>query len=184
MICIPDLTHSSRIAVVREENCNDHLEADGLVTSEPNLFLVITVADCFPVYFYDPFCNAIGLLHVGWRGLIADIVPSMIQVLKNSFSSNPRELCLALGPGIQKCHFTVRDDVIGKFERYQKFIKTRNGDYGVDLEGIIIEQAREKGVRHIESSGLCTFCSANKYFSYRREKPILKTMLAFIGQGA
>src|SRR5450631_3900063 len=43
-------------------------DVDALVTSVPKLPLVIRVADCGPVYFYDPVRQIIAVAHSGRRG--------------------------------------------------------------------------------------------------------------------
>ena len=43
-------------------------EADGLVTAELDLPLIIFTADCTPILLHDPVRGAIGAVHAGWRG--------------------------------------------------------------------------------------------------------------------
>ena len=43
-------------------------EADGLVTDEEDLPLIIFTADCGPILLHDPVRGAVGAVHAGWRG--------------------------------------------------------------------------------------------------------------------
>lgn len=181
-IFVPHLVHSGKVMVVNEENYKERLKADGFVTNLPDLFLVITVADCFPMYFYDPVKQVIGIAHGGWKGIVKNITKNVVSKFTESFLSNPRDIFLAVGPGLQKCHFVVGDDVIDEFKNYKGFVENRGEKLAVDLVGIITNQARQEGITSIETLNDCTYCSADKYFSYRREKTSpLQVMLAYIG---
>ncbi len=190
-IFVPYLTHSGNVAIINEKNYQERIKADGFITAAPDIFLTITVADCFPVYFYDPIKKVVGLAHCGWRGITKNIVKNVIVAFKESFLSEPADILMAIGPGIQRCHFTVKEDVIGNFKEYDEFIE-RNGEprttalrgksYFIDLSGIISKQAKDERIVSIELSGQCVYCDFNKYFSYRRDKPkILEVMMAYIG---
>lgn len=178
-IFTPHLTHSGNVEVITEDNFHGRFKADGFLTTAPGIALTITVADCFPLYFYDPPGRVIGLVHAGWRGIVKNIVGNTIQKFKDAFGSNPNDILLGIGPGIQKCHFTVKSDIINLFSK--KFVRGGGDLYNVDLESIIMEQVRDKGIDKIESSGECTYCLSDKYFSYRRDKSEpLETMVAYI----
>ncbi len=194
-VVVPHLTHSNKVVAVTQDNSSETFEADGFITSLPGIFLTITVADCFPLYFYDPIQKIVGLAHAGWRGVGRNIVKNVIRAFVKSFSSKPKDILLGIGPGIRQCHFTVKQDVAqqvlkaepeaaGGLRAHEQFIeKKSDNEYAIDLEGIIMEQARNEGVVNIEASRACTYCMADTYFSYRRDKPeILETMLAFIGR--
>jgi polyphenol oxidase len=45
---------------------------DGHATATAGLLLLVTVADCVPVYLVDPLNRAVGLLHAGWRGIAGE----------------------------------------------------------------------------------------------------------------
>ena len=186
----PRFVHSGRAELVGKDNLNDRIEADGFLNAVPGIVLTITVADCFPLYFYDPVKRVVSLAHAGWRGVVKNIVGNTIQRFKEAFGSNPNDILLAIGPGIQKCHFTVKSDVIDSFrdfphfQKYERFVAGGADLYNVGLEGIIKEQAKNVGVNKIESLSECTYCLSDRYFSYRRDKSDpLETMLAYLSLG-
>lgn len=155
-------------------------ETDALVTGDHNLFLTVTVADCFPVYFYNPALNIIGLAHSGWRGTAGNIVGQAVQTISN----NPTNLLAGIGPGIGPCHFEIKDDVLKKFASYPEAVINRGNKLFVDLPMIIKKQLVVAGLKsqNIENCGKCTFCLKEEYFSYRRDKPkSIETMIAYIG---
>jgi len=170
------VVHGTRVVVAHADNRGGVLpETDGLVTKENNIFLVITVADCFPVYFYDPRTKTIGLIHAGWRGISQNIVKEAAKVLERS-SADVKNLLAGIGPGIRECHFEVQGDIARLFGTKEKF---------VNLGSVIQRQLIELGIKksNIEDSGECTYCLDQKYFSYRRDKPAqVEAMIAYIGR--
>lgn len=180
-LVLPRLQHGKEIIWINKENSGGDFQADALITKEKGILLGVTVADCFPVYFFDPVVGAIGIAHCGWRGIVAGIVPNVINSFQENFGSKPENILLAIGPGLRFCHFVVQDDVIGQFTGYELFREKRENGYQIDLEKIIHWQAMKAGVRIVETAGLCTFENDN-YFSYRRDKKEpLESMLAYIG---
>src|ERR1035437_2570743 len=59
--------HSANVTVVLG-NEGIVTENDALITSETNLLLGVTVADCTPILLYDPSSHLIAAIHAGWRG--------------------------------------------------------------------------------------------------------------------
>ena len=168
--------HRSNIRVADKSDAGRILKnTDGLLTKEKNLFLSLSVADCLPVYLYDAKNDAVGLLHCGWRGVVANIIENGIKKMTLNFSSRPENILALIGPGISKCHFMVSKDVAKKFGSNSNFI---------DLKKVVREKLLKSGLlsKNITTDKRCTFCLKNNYFSFRRDKPKSpQTMLAVIG---
>ncbi len=157
---------------------------DALITNQKDLILAITVADCAPIYFYDPVKKVIALVHAGWRGVLGNIIAKTISVMKDSFSSDSKDLQVFVGPHIRACHFEVKDDVAEMFVGYQKFVVYQKEKIFIDLKGIIQEQLLAGGVsnENIIFNPSCTYCEEKTYFSWRRDKPeIIEAMVAYLG---
>lgn len=180
-----DLQNRDNIKVADGGDAGEFIKnTDGLVTDEKNLFLTITVADCLPIYFFDSKKEVVGLVHIGWREAKKNIVSEMIKLMIKNFSSNPEDILIYIGPHIQKCHFEVRDDMINKFKEYKHAVIRRDNKVFINLSEVVTMQLLEVGIlsKNIEISQECTYCSENKYFSYRRDKPKnLEAMVAYIG---
>ena len=138
--------HGHQVAVVDGPRSVPVPEVDALVTAVPGLPLVVRVADCGPVYFYDPVRRVIALAHSGRRGTEENIVEATIDSLKENFGSDPARLVVQLGPCIRPPH------------------------YEVDFAAEIGRQARAAGVRNFFDEGTCTACRLDRYYSYRAEK--------------
>ncbi len=121
-------------------------DVDALATSVPRLPLVIRVADCGPVYFYDPVQQAIAMAHSGRKGTEGNIVGATIECLRDTYQTEPENLIVQLGPCIRPPHYEV--------------------DFAVEIE----RQARACGVRHYHDCGICTASHLDRYYSYRAEK--------------
>lgn len=155
---------------------------DALVTSKKNLYLSITVADCVPVFFYEPRKKIIGIVHAGWRGIIGNIIGNTLETIKK-LDGNINELEVFLGPGINACHFEIKEDVVDKFAIYSSYIIKRDNKIFVDLKGMLRKQLLKCGIEedNIENNDDCTF-EHKRYFSNRRDKPqVIEAMIAVIG---
>jgi len=121
-------------------------EVDALATSVPKMPLVVRVADCGPVYFYDPTQRVIAVAHSGRKGTEGNIVRETIACLKSTYDTQAENLIVQLGPCIRPPH------------------------YEIDFAAEIGRQARACGVRHYHDCGVCTASHLDRYYSYRAEK--------------
>ncbi len=181
-------THSANIRIVTERDAGigvsraqDMTDVDGLMTDCAGLPLVIFYADCVPVLLADRRRRAVAAVHSGWRGTAAGIAPKAAKMLCEVYGSRPEDICAAIGPSIGKCCFEVGGEVAEIFEEKYRFPK-ENGKFTVDLQAKIRDMLAECGVpaQNIDIFGLCTVCSGEKLFSYRRQKSGAGRMGAFI----
>ena len=135
-------------------------EADGHLAVERGTALVVTVADCVPVFLTHP-SGAIALLHSGWRGTAGRIVERAIAAMMHR-GFPAAELRVHTGPAICGKCYEVSGDVYAKLTGQDPGRPTT-----IDLRGLIADQARAAGVRHITTSPSCTRCDNDRYFSHR-----------------
>ena len=180
------LVHGNRVTIVDNNSAAAVEGSDALVTDDSNLVLSITVADCLPLYFYDPTKKVIGLAHAGWRGVENRISLEVVKTFEQNYHSVKSDIQVFIGPHIGACHFEVRDDVAKKFLSWPEFITERAGKIFIDLAGIVRQQLLDFGVpiENINISSECTYCLSDKYFSFRRDNPgedNMEVMTAYIG---
>ncbi|MFA5184497.1 MAG: peptidoglycan editing factor PgeF [Patescibacteria group bacterium] len=176
------LVHGGQAAVIGSDSRGKSVAGyDALITDQPGAILTVTVADCLPLYFYDRAKQAIALAHAGWRGVLTPITKNVLAALATHYGSRPADIEVFIGPHLQKCHFTVKEDVASQFVAYPSLISRSDKIY-IDLAGIVRQQLIEAGVRseQIRSSDECTYELADKYFSYRRDGGELQTMIAYL----
>ncbi|MCX6703012.1 MAG: peptidoglycan editing factor PgeF [Candidatus Wolfebacteria bacterium] len=148
-------------------------ETDGLITNIKNSYLMITGADCFPVMFWDENAGIIGAVHAGWRGIIKEIIPKMINKFTKDFDSDLSGIKVWVGPGIKSHHYPIDEERIALFSKNHKNnIITKDGKAFLDLTGVILDQLQKARIpeKNIEIHPDCTFCEEDKYFSHRRDK--------------
>jgi len=155
--------------------------SDALYTNIKNNFLAISVADCIPVFIYEPEKNVIAAIHSGWKGTLNKITTVTIKKLIDEFSINIQNVFAFIGPGISGENFEVGSDVVKLFNDDVKI--KREEKYFIDLKKHNYLQLLELGVKpeNTEVSGLCTFKEKDLLHSYRRDKNFSGRMLGVIG---
>jgi polyphenol oxidase len=181
-----EVVHGKKaVKIGKRKKRKNILGADALMTSEKEKYLALTVADCLPIYIFDPKAKAIGLIHAGWRGLSKDIIFEAISKFKFFFGTKSKDILVGIGPGISLKNFEVGKDVSCFFEKYGKgVLLEKNGKEFLDLKKIAELKLLEMGIlkKNIEISSECTFKNKEKYFSYRRDRPEkIQAMLAILG---
>lgn len=160
--------HATNIQVV--ERGGEVIKTDGLITSKINLTLMVMVADCIPILFYDPAQKVIAAAHSGREGSFDNIPGKMIFKMISKFKSDPKDIIVSMGPSIQKKCYEVSQEIASDFkEKWGKqFILNKQF---LDLPNLNKNQLIEAGVveENITIDNTCTHCNKD-YFSYRRDK--------------
>ena len=151
-----------------------HQKADGIITAQPGLTLLMRFADCVPVMVADPEKKIVGIFHAGWQGTFLRIGDEFISTMKSVFHSNVENLVVGIGPSICPDCYQVGEDLIMKFKDafgngYERFLNTINGSYYMDLwmaNRLILEEC---GVKNIEVAGICTAHNPDQWYSHRGE---------------
>ena len=177
-------THSLNIAVVTESdagrgslNIDSRISCtDALITNLPGLPLMVLTADCVPVLLYDAVTRSVAAIHAGWRGTANGIVGMTVEKMRNVFGSKPENLVAAIGPCIGPCCFEVGDDVAAHFSRWPDTIIRRPEWPKPHIDLVLANrlQLEQAGIlpQNIESSGECTKCGPNGFFSHRRNQTL------------
>jgi polyphenol oxidase len=130
--------------------------ADGHLTAEAGIGLLVLVADCYPVALSDG--ARVAMLHCGWRPLAGGIVERAIE----RFDGTP---AAAVGPGIGGCCYEVGPEVLGAFSDLDGVASGRQ----LDLRAVISAKLAAAGVTRVEHVDHCTSCRPDLYFSHRRD---------------
>lgn len=156
-------------------------DCDATVTDKSNVFLTVSVADCLPVFIYEPGRKVIGAVHAGWRGTEKMIVQKAVRKLENKFSADAGKMIAYIGPGICFKCFEVGNEVAEKFSNKVK--EKRGEKYYIDLAKENKRQLTEGGVQesNIEICGLCTMEEKDLLHSYRRDGVNSGRMYGVIG---
>jgi len=170
--------HSNIVWKIDEAVPPESLSGDGLITSKPRIYLVVKVADCYPLYIVDTLNLSCGLFHVGWRGLRNGIVESAIEKFKEYFNSVPEKLIAIFGPGISAEHYEVG----AEFKDYFNFgLIERDSRYYFDIFSEASTRLRKLGVVEIHPPPYDTFSNPEWFHSKRRDGVLLDLNSAVIG---
>ncbi len=153
------------------------LPADGYVTKEAGVPLVIFTADCVPLLLEDPEAGVVGAVHCGWRGAALDIMGEAVRQMA-ALGADSARIRAVTGPSIGPRAFETDSDVPQALaamlgcgpEEVCVPEEGRPGKYLTDLAGAVRRRLRQLGLaeEHIGSAGGCTFSEAGRYFSHRR----------------
>ena len=142
------------------ENC------DGIITKEKHLPLMVMVADCIPILFFDEIQGVIAAVHAGRNSTFLKIAQITANKMINELGCNANNIKVIFGPSIHSCCYEVSDELLNivKTSFGEKFCIGKN----IDLQGINIKLLEEVGIRHINVSNICTKCSNEPFFSFRK----------------
>src|SRR3989344_7785978 len=76
----PKQVHGVKIVEIIKGN-EDLQGVDGIWTKNSKFKIAIGTADCAPVCFLSD--NKIGIVHVGWRGLVGGICEKMLEIFQD-----------------------------------------------------------------------------------------------------
>ncbi len=156
-------THSNQ-SIFIDTFSNEYENCDGIFTSNKNLILEVSTADCLPIFFADK--NFFGVVHAGWKGLAEGIIENSIRLLiKNGFALDNTHILI--GPSISKDYFEVKEDVKCLFDK--KFLISKNEKTFLSLQDIAINKLNSFNIYDIIDVEECTY-SKTHYYSYRRDK--------------
>lgn len=127
----------------------EKIVADGLITNQKNVALLIKTADCLPILLFGPINKTIGLIHAGRKGISLGIHLEAISNMRDSLGCNPEELLVGIGPAIcSRCYH-------GK----------------IDLLSVVLKDFCRAGIKkeNIEVAGVCTFENQD-FYSHQRSK--------------
>ena len=146
----------------------DLKQTDGMITNSSDVSLGILVADCIPVFLFNPLVPAAGLIHAGWRGTVKGIVSKGLRAMRERFGANPCDCLAWLGPSIGVCCFEVGDEVTEIFKNAFGHLDMDFGRF-IDLKEVNRQILIQEGVPpgQIDLCSECTCCGEG-FFSHRR----------------
>jgi polyphenol oxidase len=165
--------HGNAVAYVGPEgprtdlDAHLHAQADGIVTDQPGVTLMVRGADCAMVLFADASAGVVGGCHAGRAGLVAGVVPATIARMR---ALGAGEITAWLGPHVcGRCYEVpqeLQDDVAAVVPASRA--TTSWGTPSVDLGAGIRSQLAAEDVAFVDLS-VCTLESPDLY-SYRRDR--------------
>ena len=160
--------HGNNVQIVDKNSPKLIENCDGLITKEKELPLMVMVADCIPILFFDEIQGVIAAVHAGRNSTFLKIAQITANKMMKELGCNANNIKVIMGPSIHTCCYEVSDELVNivKASFGEKFCKGNN----IDLHGINVKLLEEVGIRHIRISEICTKCSNEPFYSFRKDK--------------
>ncbi len=159
---------------------------DYLITQKKDYGIGVVTADCLPIVIYDPVTGTAGIVHAGWKGLVAGAFEVAVTEMVKNFGTRPENLEIHLGPAARPCCYEVQQDFVDQFIDYQEYFHTffmqRDGKIYFDSRYFVMVIARNLGIQHenlYTRYNVCTICNLS-FCSYRREKENVRRQVTMI----
>ena len=162
--------HGACVTIARRGGLHDGV--DGLITSEKDLALAVSTADCYAVLIYAPSERILAALHVGRNGAALGIIERSMKTMRDSFRIDASGSVAVIGPGICGECYEVGEAEAKRFPA--RFRKRSGGRFNLDLLSFCREELRRCGIRpgRIFEAGYCTSCDPRLFYSHRRDKGV------------
>jgi len=141
-------------------------EADGIVTADRDVVLMVRAADCVPVLLADPDAGVVGAAHSGRPGLAAGVVPATVARMRELGAG---DLVAWVGPHVCGACYEVPESMRDEVAAVEPASRatTSWGTPSLDLGAGVRAQLERDGVRVVDASR-CTRESPDLY-SFRRD---------------
>lgn len=185
-IAQPELSHSKTVFEAYKNtndsvdllNCEDNSVAqkvvgDGIFTTDKLIVPCITVADCVPIWFFEPKTCVFGVVHSGWKG--TGIIENALRLASKKYSSKMEDFRIIIGPHIHSCCYTVDEERSKYFADNFTPSCVENGHLSLAKANCSVLQkigVNPENILHFQN---CTCCD-ERFGSFRREtKNLSKT---------
>lgn len=140
-------------------------KADGMMTQTAKLVLCTRWADCQNFVIYVPAPEIMGVLHVGWRGVVAEAIPAFMQTLQEHWKIDPAHVFVGAGPSLCARCAEFTDPARELPNVPLQFVQGRH----VDLQAAATAQWLACGIhpKHVERHPDCPKCMPEQYWTYR-----------------
>ncbi len=162
--------HGKDVAVVdTPAGLPEGTPVDAVVTTRRGLPLAVLTADCVPVLLADPVAGVAGAAHAGRPGLLAGVVPAVVDAM-TALGAEPERLVAHTGPAVCGGCYEVPEEMRqhGAGLIPETWAATRWKTPALDIVAGVHAQLEQLGVAGRTASKVCTRESGD-HFSYRRD---------------
>jgi polyphenol oxidase len=159
--------HGGEVAVVDGQWPAQPAEVDALVTRSAVVVLAVLVADCVPVFLADPSARVVAVAHAGRGGLLANIVGSTVEVMRDL---GAHQIYARVGPAVCGRCYEVPEGLRAAVAAVEPaaWSTSRTGTPALDVAAGVSAQLRRLGVVDVTRLVGCTVEDPS-LFSYRRD---------------
>ena len=155
------------------DNNTNLLRGDAALSRTKNIVCAILTADCLPVFLCDEAGTVVGIVHAGWRGLVAGVIEQAVAEMRK----NCIHIMAYLGPAIGPDYFEIGEEVRHSFIKQDKISTAaftqcsglNSKKWRADIFLLARQRLAVAGITKIYSHEECTYSNSDKFFSYRRD---------------
>ena len=159
---VAHIVHQFKNNILEAEEAGEFRGYDASLTTEKDLVLSHTTADCGTVIIADTKGTIVALIHGSWHTLSTKLIRDTVAKIK---MYTPNKLIAGIGPMICKNCYEFGPEALDLFE--PKYLELKFGKYFVDLKQMIIDQLTESEITKIDDIKICTL-EDTRFFSHRR----------------
>jgi polyphenol oxidase len=161
--------HGATVTAVDGPRSGPVQACDALVTTEPDLALVVLTADCVPVLLADPSAGVVAAVHAGRLGARDGVLPAALNAMQAVGADVGRVEAL-LGPAVCGACYPVPAELQAEVEARLPGSAARSatGAPSLDLRAGLWRQLAAAGVARIGVDPRCTV-EDDQLYSYRRD---------------
>ncbi len=171
--------HGATVVEVAVPGQHHGVEADAAITAASGAPIAVQTADCAPIAMVA-HGGAIGVVHAGWRGLLAGVIAEAAGRLALVADGPYRAV---LGPCIHaECYEFSEPDLAGLADRFGPSVRARTSDGApaLDVPAAVAAATSELGIELDLTRWGCTACGG-RWFSHRaRAEPERQVIVAWI----
>ena len=104
--------HGNNVQIVTKDSPKLIDNCDGLITKEKDLPLMVMVADCIPILFFDEIQGVIAAVHAGRNSTFLKIAQITANKMMNELGCDASNIKVVMGPSIHKCCYEVSDELL------------------------------------------------------------------------
>lgn len=158
------------------------VEADALISDQPDVCLGVVTADCMPVLIASTARPAVAAAHAGWRGAAAGVLEATVKALSANYGCDPTELVAAVGPCVGGEVYEVSPEVAAHFSSIEGAVRPSKGEGKlVDLKRVAAARLGAAGVSKVALAPHCTLGEPELFHSFRRDGEAAGRQLNVIG---
>ena len=102
--------HGKNIHSIEASTLDMHpVNADAMITQQPNSGLAMMTADCVPIVLYQPASGQIAAIHAGWQGLACGVIKAAVERF-----DEVGQIKAWIGVCISEANYEVGHDVLDK----------------------------------------------------------------------
>ena len=166
--------HSSIVhSVDSKDKFDNPPTCDALITDKINTPLMVMVADCSPILFYDDRKKIIAVAHAGRQGAFKNIIQNVINTFTDVYASQTKDIYVTIGANIGVCCYEVGSEIYHEAKKLKidYAMGKRANSFYLDVNKILMTQLLNSEIKkdNIEILNECTCCNNEKYFSYRAD---------------